>query len=140
MRMASYALLAGTAILSLAAVSGCRNNAGAAKKATPQNWEDWEDQAEEAMMDGRADKAIDRFTEVILLKPDYANAYYNRANAYLELGYVDKAVADYTEFLRLRPDSAHGYTARAEAHKKKGDNAKAESDFVKARRLRETPK
>jgi tetratricopeptide (TPR) repeat protein len=134
MRTAFPACIIATAMLSLVAVGGCRDNACAAKKATPQTWEAWEDQAEKAMIDGRTDMAIDGFTEVILLKPDYANAYYNRGNAYLELGYVDHAIADDTEFIRLRPDSPHGYAARAEAHKKKGDNAKAELDSAKTHR------
>ena len=38
--------------------------------------------------------AIENYTRAIKLKPDYAEAYYNRAGAYLRLGERGKAKSD----------------------------------------------
>jgi tetratricopeptide (TPR) repeat protein len=48
------------------------------------------------------DKAIDEYTEAIRLKPDYADAYYNRGNAYVGQGKLDKAIADFAKAEELK--------------------------------------
>ena len=58
------------------------------------------------------DKAITDYTEAIRLKPDYAEAYANRAGAYNYQGQYEKAIADLNEVIRLQPALADAYLAR----------------------------
>jgi serine/threonine protein kinase/tetratricopeptide (TPR) repeat protein len=58
------------------------------------------------------DKAITDYTEAIRLKPDYAEAYANRAGVYNYQGQYEKAIADLNEVIRLQPDLADAYLAR----------------------------
>jgi len=51
-----------------------------------------------------SDQAIPYFTKSILVKPDYYEAYYNRALAFEKLGDVFNAKKDYQEALRLKPN------------------------------------
>ena len=50
---------------------------------------------------GDFDKAMAGYTEAIRLRPDFADAYNNRGNAYCAKGGSNKAIADYTEAIRL---------------------------------------
>jgi len=59
-----------------------------------------------------AQKAIEYLNEAIKLKPDLAEAYNNRANAYTELKQYDRAIEDYNEAIRLKPNYAHAYYNR----------------------------
>jgi tetratricopeptide (TPR) repeat protein len=51
-------------------------------------------------------EASQRFTEVILMNPSYAAAYYNRGMAYKGLAMNDKAVADFNRAIELDPANA----------------------------------
>jgi len=51
-----------------------------------------------------SDQAIPYFTKSILAKPDYYEAYYNRALAFEKLGDVFNAKKDYQEALRIKPN------------------------------------
>ena len=46
------------------------------------------------------------------LKPDFALAYYNRANAYDNKGLYDQAIADGTQSLAMNLNSANAYNLR----------------------------
>src|SRR5258708_16457265 len=72
--------------------------------------------AEHDMDAKQYDKAIADYTEAIRLKPDYADAHYNRGNAYYYLQQYDEAVADYSEVIRLKPDYADAYYNRGDAY------------------------
>jgi len=48
-------------------------------------------------------QAIMDFTEAIRLRPDYAEAYYNRGLAYGEIGNMKSAIADFSEAMQLDP-------------------------------------
>lgn len=43
---------------------------------------------------GELDKAIENYTKAIELKPDYADAYYNRGGTWLRIGEREKAKSD----------------------------------------------
>lgn len=75
----------------------------------------------------RAHKAIADYTEAIRLNPEFADACFNRGNAYYGKGQYDDAIADYTEAIRLNPKFAEAYYNRGNAYE-----AKAEADFTKA--------
>jgi serine/threonine protein kinase len=62
------------------------------------------------------DKAIADYTEAIRLKPDYAEAYSNRAFVYTFVGKFDQAIADCNEAIRIKPDLAEAYKNRANPH------------------------
>ena len=50
------------------------------------------------------DHAIEDYSRAIRLRPDYADAYYGRANIYNELGDTEKAMADFNAAIRIKPD------------------------------------
>ena len=82
------------------------------------------------------DKAIADYNEAIRLKPDFAEAYNARGNAYDEKGDHDKAIADYNEAIRLKPGLAEAYYNRGLAYRRKGDLDKAIADYTEAIRLK----
>src|SRR5882724_1852333 len=47
--------------------------------------------------------AIEKLNQVIELKPDFAEAWYRRGNAYAALGDEDRALADYDRTIALNP-------------------------------------
>jgi tetratricopeptide (TPR) repeat protein len=81
------------------------------------------------------DKAIADYTEAIRLKPDFADAYANRAFAYGSLEQFDKAIADCNEAIRLQPDSAEAYKNRGGAYCNLRQYDKAIADCNEAIRL-----
>jgi tetratricopeptide (TPR) repeat protein len=54
--------------------------------------------------DNKDDLAIENFTKVIKLNPDYEIANYWRADAYAEQGDFERAIEDSTKTLELNPD------------------------------------
>jgi tetratricopeptide (TPR) repeat protein len=76
------------------------------------------------------DEVIRCYTETIRLKPDFAEAYHNRANARVRKGDLDGALADYTEAIRLKPDYAVAYYNRGLARGDKGDRDGALADYT----------
>ena len=81
---------------------------------------------------GNNEKAIERYNEVIRLKPDLANAYYNRGVAYGAKVNHDRAIQDYDRAIALKPDLAKTYYNRGNAYRAKGDHARAIQDYDKA--------
>src|SRR5215471_17645990 len=76
------------------------------------------------------------YTEAIRLKPDYADAFYNRGNARSNKGDLDGALQDYTEAIRLKPDDATAFNNRGNARSNKGDLDGALQDYTEAIRLK----
>ncbi len=72
----------------------------------------------------------------IRLKPDYADAFYNRALARKEKGDFAGALEDYGEAIRLKPDSVDTYVSRGILRSKKSDIEGALQDYEAAIRLR----
>jgi len=69
---------------------------------------------------GQLDKAVIAFQSIISIKPDYADAYYNKGNALKAQGQLDEAIASYNEALSLQPDYADAYYNRGNALKDQG--------------------
>ncbi len=87
------------------------------------------------MMFGQIDRAIECYSSVIDLKPDYAEAYNNRGVSYQERGEHDLAIADFNTVIELNPDDAHSYVNRGTAYKDKGDYNHAIKDHNRAIQL-----
>ncbi len=61
----------------------------------------------QAMDAGKEEAAIQSFSEAIATRPDFADAYKKRGDAYLKNNQYNEAVADYTQAIQL--DSIFGY-------------------------------
>lgn len=82
------------------------------------------------------DKAIVEYTRAIELKPDFAEAYNNRAYAsYSKYDGTGDPVADLDRALSLRPDFAHAYNTRGCVYMAAGKPDKAIADFSRAVQL-----
>jgi tetratricopeptide (TPR) repeat protein len=82
-------------------------------------------------------KAIEYLNEAIKLKPDLAEAYNNRGNAYGDLGQRQQAITDYNEAIRLKPDLAEAYNNRGKAYGDLGQHQQAITDYNEAIRLKQ---
>ncbi|MBV8102784.1 MAG: tetratricopeptide repeat protein [Verrucomicrobia bacterium] len=82
------------------------------------------------------DKAVADYTEVIQLKPDYAEAYNGRGQAYFKLKQFDKAISDYGDAIRIKADFADAYSNRAFAYTRLGQYEKALADCNEAIRIK----
>ena len=78
------------------------------------------------------EKSIEHYDKAIGLKPDLAEAYYNRGDAYRNTSDFDRALDDYTQAIKLNPDSADTYNNRGITYNGKGDFDRAIEDFNKA--------
>jgi tetratricopeptide (TPR) repeat protein len=81
-------------------------------------------------------RAVEDYTQAIRCKPDYADAYFNRAHAHGELGNWDLSIADYTQVIKLEPRNWAAYSQRGNAWYSKGDRVKAAEDFAAAEILK----
>ena len=80
-------------------------------------------------------KALSAYDKAIHFKPDYAEAYTQRANVQDALGQYAAAVADYDEAIRLNPADAEAYTNRGFVQTKLGNHEAAIADHDEALRL-----
>jgi tetratricopeptide (TPR) repeat protein len=82
-------------------------------------------------------KAIEYLNMAIMLKPDYAEAYNYRGNAYDDLHQYQRAIEDYNLSIRLKPNYADAYYNRGIAYGRDlGQYQRAIEDFNEAIRLR----
>jgi tetratricopeptide (TPR) repeat protein len=82
------------------------------------------------------DKAIEDYSKAIDLKPDYADAYFDRGNAWSEKKEYDKAIEDYDKATYLKPDNAIAYYNRGNRWLNKKEYDKAIEDYSKAIELK----
>ena len=76
--------------------------------------------------------AIADYTQVLRLRPNDAEAYYNRGYAKENLGQYEAAIADYDQALQIKPDYAKVYSNRGAAKCNLGRTAEAKQDFQTA--------
>jgi tetratricopeptide (TPR) repeat protein len=81
---------------------------------------------------GQHDRAIEDYNKAIALNPNYAEAYYNRGNAYYFKGQYDRAIEEFNKAIALNPNDATAYNNRGLAYGKKGHYDRAISDFQRA--------
>lgn len=79
--------------------------------------------------------AVDDHTKAISLRPDWAYAYFHRADTYWDEGQNHKALPDCNMGIRLDPDFAAGYVLRAAVHKELEQQKQAREDEGRAEQL-----
>ena len=72
------------------------------------------------------------FDKAIALKPDDANAYNNRGDAYYHLKDYNQAILDFDKAIALKPDYAYAHNNRANLHRKRNKLAQAKTDVQKS--------
>src|ERR1700683_2871216 len=81
------------------------------------------------------DEKIRCYTEAIRLRPDSANAFYNRGIALSNKGDIEGTLADYNEALRLEPNYSAAFNNRGRVRHDCGDIEGALQDYNEALRL-----
>jgi tetratricopeptide (TPR) repeat protein len=81
------------------------------------------------------ERKIADYTEAIRLNPQYADAYYNRANSHYERKDYARAIADYSEAIRFNPQYATAYNNRANIYHTQKEYERAIADYSEAIRL-----
>jgi len=76
--------------------------------------------------------AIADYNQAINIKPDYADAYYNRGIAKKNLGDYQGAIADYNQAIKIKPDYADAYNNRGLAKYELGDYQGEIADYNQA--------
>ncbi len=82
---------------------------------------------------GYSKKAIDAFKNVILLRPDYVEAYSNIGVAFYNLGMLQEAINSYKKAISIKPDYANAHYNMGRAFKQIGrfnDSIKAFNDSL----------
>ena len=67
------------------------------------------------------------------MKPDFADAYFNRGVAYGTKGDFDQAIQDFNEVIKLKPDYAKAYFNRGYTWLILGEWEKAKADLTTAK-------
>ena len=84
---------------------------------------------------GDVERAIGDYDRAIMLDPNRAVAFFNRAAALAASGNIDRALADYDRAIELDPMDADAHMGRGRAHYQKKDYAAAVADYDAALRL-----
>lgn len=84
---------------------------------------------------GKYTEAISDYTESLLLKTDYLDALFNRANAYENVNNTNAAFKDYTTYLSIDSTDGSVYYKRAYLNYKTGNITEAINNVEKAERF-----
>ena len=77
-------------------------------------------------------KAVEHYNEAIKLKPQFAEAYFNRAVANTALKKLEEAIEDYDQAIELRPEFVKAYVNRGNMKTQLGKSEEAVEDFDQA--------
>jgi tetratricopeptide (TPR) repeat protein len=81
------------------------------------------------------EQAIENLDEIIAYKPDFAEAWNRRGDAYSHLGDLDHALADYKEAIRLNPYHFGAMTSCGEIWLERADARRSADYFRRALNL-----
>src|SRR6185503_920394 len=84
---------------------------------------------------GKLAEAVREYDKVIKAHPKLAEAYFNRGNAYYDLGLDQQAIKDYSQVIRLNPKDAEAYYNRGNANRRSKMQQAALSDYSAAIKL-----
>src|SRR6266496_605824 len=88
--------------------------------------------------DGQYDQAIELFTRVLSLQPDYPEAYLHRGRCYDRKADHDRAIADFNEAIRCNPTHGKLYLMRGVAYQRREQYEECIADYTKALDLEPT--
>jgi tetratricopeptide (TPR) repeat protein len=100
------------------------------KELTAQEW------FERAFYATNPDEQVELYSQVVRLKPDYAEAFNNRGWARYNKSDPEGALQDYEQAIRLKPDFAEVFNNRGVARQAQGDLDGALQDYEHAVRLK----
>ncbi|WP_197356233.1 tetratricopeptide repeat protein [Aureliella helgolandensis] len=101
----------------------------------PTNWRIHHNFAISLAMKGDYARAINSVTRALELKPDYANAYFNRGELYFELGRFEQASKDYSLAIERDATDPQYYNSRAHSQFMLEDYDVAIADYQRAAEL-----
>jgi tetratricopeptide (TPR) repeat protein len=81
---------------------------------------------------GEYDKAIESYEKIIVIKPDYHDAFNNMGNAYSNKGEYEKAIESYEKAIEIKPDYYDAFNNMGNAYSNKGEYEKAIESYEKA--------
>ncbi|MEQ1754729.1 MAG: tetratricopeptide repeat protein [Micropepsaceae bacterium] len=117
-------------------ISGCTNLIQSGRETRSDLAEDYFKRAKAYDFSGSdRDRAIEDYGQAIKLKPDHAEAYFNRGTLYFLAAQYNQAIADLDRAIRLRPGQVLYFSYRGQARHAKGQWAAAISDFDHAIKL-----
>ncbi len=80
-------------------------------------------------------ESIKYFTQVIQMKPNEANAYYQRGLANYKLDNKQAALEDFTQAIKIKPENSDAYYQRGLVHYSLDDYSTAVNDYTQAIKL-----
>jgi tetratricopeptide (TPR) repeat protein len=81
---------------------------------------------------GKLEEATEAFDKALSIKPDYADAHYNRGNALKDQGKLEEAIEAYNKATALKPDYAEAYSNMGITLKDQGKLEEAIEAYNKA--------
>jgi len=84
------------------------------------------------LLEDEPEQALEKFNQVILLKPEFAEAWSRRGDAYQNLGDSDRALAEYEHALTLNPSNFGAMESCGHVWLERGDRRKAAGYFRRA--------
>jgi TonB family protein len=87
--------------------------------------------ADESILKGEYDSAVNDYNKAIELNPKDAVAYLNRGRAYHSKTNYDLAIADFAKAIEINPKDLSAYLNRGDAFEKKGNPQQALGDYKK---------
>ncbi len=93
------------------------------------------DQAYELLCEGKPDKAIAMYQQVLAIEPQHVDALHELAMAYADKDMLDEAIETVKRMIELTPDDPMVYTDLSRFYQRKGMVPEAEAQAAKARVL-----
>lgn len=130
--MISNSIIASLALLFLLLYIAPSYDGGEEYKISSESAQTYTDSCRELYGKGNFAKSIADCTKALDIKPQLAESYFIRGNAWLAQGDTDKAIEDYSKVLRLNSKYAIAYNSRGLAWYRKSKYEQAVKDILKA--------
>lgn len=82
------------------------------------------------------EEAISTYDEALKIKPDYHEAWYNKGDAFSELGRYQEAITAYNKALKIKSDHHEAWYNKGNALRELGRHAKAVAAYVEALKIK----